>query len=272
MPELPEITLLADQLDTAISGLRIDGVHVTQPKCLNVAPGELAQGLRDCTVSGARACGKWVMLALSNDRELALNLGMGGEILLLGPGATEPTGKVAIRVGLCPAHQLTIGFWWFGHVHLLPADGAPEHPTRNLGPGALALELPEFAALVRRCAATGIKSLLLNQKRIAGIGNVYNQDALWAAGIHPLRRAGSLSTVEVSRLHSALQEHLRHAMDCGGSEQELDLYGNPGHFGRAQFRVAYRPDKPCPRCQTSIVKIKTGGTSSHICPTCQPAR
>jgi formamidopyrimidine-DNA glycosylase len=122
------------------------------------------------------------------------------------------------------------------------------------------------------CAAAGggIKSFLLNQKRIAGIGNVYVQDPLFKAGIHPLRRINTLSDDEIESLWQALRETLRESIDHGGSHWEQNLYGEYGGWDSSAFLVAYREGKPCPTCGTAVEKIRTGSTSTHICPNCQP--
>ena len=115
----------------------------------------------------------------------------------------------------------------------------------------------------------GIKSFLLNQKQIAGIGNVYVQDPLFKAGIHPLRRINTLSDDEVAALWRAIRDTLQESIDQGGSAWERNLYGEKGGWDETFLRVGYREDQLCPTCGTPVVKIKTGSTSSYVCPACQ---
>jgi formamidopyrimidine-DNA glycosylase len=111
---------------------------------------------------------------------------------------------------------------------------------------------------------------LLNQHRIAGIGNVYVQDPLFLAAIHPLRTINTLTDGEVEMLWQALRETMEQSIALGGSHWEQNLYGDHGRWDSSYLRVAYREGAPCPNCGTPIEKIKTGSTSTHICPNCQP--
>ncbi len=141
--------------------------------------------------------------------------------------------------------------------------------TAKLGPNALGLDLEQFRALLRGRRGA-IKPFLLNQKRIAGIGNVYGQDPLFKAGIHPLRSISTLSDDEIEALWQATRETLQESIDLGGSHWEQNLYGEHGKWDSGYFLVAYREAEPCPNCGTAVQKIKTGSTHTHICPSCQP--
>ena len=111
---------------------------------------------------------------------------------------------------------------------------------------------------------------MLDQKNIAGIGNVYIQDMLFYAKIHPQRTISSLTDKEIGTLHKSMRSVLNESIRLGGLKYEKDFYGKNGRYGPEQFKIAYKPGKPCPVCQTTIQKIKTGSTSSFICPKCQP--
>jgi len=114
-----------------------------------------------------------------------------------------------------------------------------------------------------------IKSFLLDQKNIAGIGNVYVQDTLFKARLHPLRGIQTLTESEIQALHRSVGEVLRTSIRLGGLRYERDLYGRRGRYGSEQFLVGYKEKKPCPVCGTTVKKIRTGSTSSYICPKCQ---
>ena len=162
---------------------------------------------------------------------------------------------------------LAINFWWFGYCHYA-VNLANHKMTARLGPNALDLTLDQFRELLRGRRG-GIKSFLLNQSHIAGIGNVYVQDPLFKARIHPLRRINTLGEDEIETLWEALRETLQESVDHDGSAWEMDLYGQKGRWDSSFFLVAYREGQPCPECGTTIEKIKTGSTSGFVCLQCQ---
>jgi formamidopyrimidine-DNA glycosylase len=114
-----------------------------------------------------------------------------------------------------------------------------------------------------------VKTFLLEQKNIAGIGNVYAQDILFRARLHPNRKLQTLSETEIKALYSAIKTVLNRSIELGGLAYELDFHGQKGKFDQNKFLVGYKTGKPCPECGTRIEKIKTGSTASYICPTCQ---
>jgi formamidopyrimidine-DNA glycosylase len=114
-----------------------------------------------------------------------------------------------------------------------------------------------------------IKSFLLNQSALAGIGNAYVHDILWYAGLHPLRKIESLNEQNIKRLAKAIQQGLKPSIKKGGAFYEVDLYGQKGGFNMRHVKIGYKEGKPCPSCKTKIKKIKTGSTSTFICPHCQ---
>ena len=137
----------------------------------------------------------------------------------------------------------------------------------KLGPNAIDLSLEEFRALLKGRRGA-IKAFLLDQDRIAGIGNVYIQDPLFKARLHPLRPIQTLSDEEVAALWRAIRETLQESIDAGGAPFEVNLYWQKGGWN-ASFLVGHREGQPCPACGTAVEKIKTGSTSSYICPSCQ---
>jgi len=273
MPELPEITVLARQMKTELVGKTFTNIEVLQPKCLNVPPEAFVDALAGARLLDVGHRGKWLFVETTQGW-LLLNLGMGGEVLLTTRDALPEKYRLIFDFddGAC----LAINFWWFGYAHFA-ADLADHSPTARLGPNALSgstelaevLTLDQFRELLwgRR---GGIKSFLLNQRHIAGIGNVYVQDPLFKAGIHPLRKINTLDDDEITALWRAIQETLQESIDLGGSAWERDLHGEKGRWDQSFFLAAYREDQPCPVCGTPIEKIKTGSTSSFICPRCQP--
>jgi formamidopyrimidine-DNA glycosylase len=264
MPEYPEIFVFARDMRKELAGKTITGVEVLQPKCLNVPVEEFQTALTGVEIRDVTPRGKWLQVETTQGW-LLLGLGMGGEILLT--SRENLPEKYRLIFDLDDGGCLAINFWWFGYAHYV-ADLADHRMTAQLGPNVLDLSLDEFRALLRGRRG-GIKSFLLNQKRIAGIGNVYVQDPLFKAGIHPLRRIDTLSDEEVAALWRAIRETLQESIDHGGSAWEMNLYGEKGGWGERFLLVGYREGEPCPRCGTVVEKIKTGSTSGYVCPVCQ---
>ena len=264
MPELPEIFSFARDMQKELAGRTITAVEVLQPKCLNVPVEDFQAALSGAEIRDVRPRGKWLQVETTQGW-LLLGLGMGGEILLTDRGNLPEKYRLVFDLddGAC----LAINFWWFGYAHYV-SELAEHAMTAKLGPNALDLDLEQFRALLRGRRGA-IKPFLLNQKRIAGIGNVYVQDPLFKARIHPLRPINTLSDEEVTALWQALRETLQESIHRGGSAWELNLYGQKGSWSESFLLVGYREGQPCPACGTAVVKIKTGSTSSYICPACQ---
>jgi formamidopyrimidine-DNA glycosylase len=265
MPELPEIFVFARDMRRELVGRTISGVEVLQPKCLNVPAEDFQAALIGAEIRDVAPRGKWLQVETTRGW-LLLNLGMGGEILLTGRDNLPE--KHRLILDLDDAACLAVNFWWFGYVHYVP-DLVAHTMTARLGPNALDLTLVQFRALLRGRRGA-IKPFLLNQKRVAGIGNVYVQDPLFKAGIHPLRPINTLSDDEVTALWRAIRETLQESIDHGGSAWELNLYGEKGGWDERFLLVGYREGQPCLVCGVAVEKIKTGSTSSYVCPRCQP--
>ena len=264
MPELPEITVLARDMQKDLLGRTIASIEVLQPKCLNLPEDEFQAALTGARLESATAHGKWLQVETTQGW-LLLNLGMGGEILLT--DRDHLPNKYRLIFDLAAGAALVVNFWWMGHAHHVP--DLTSHPmVSKLGPDFMSLTLDDFRSLLAGRRG-GIKSFLLNQKHMAGIGNVYNQDPLFKAGLHPLCPINSLTGEQIEALWYALRETLQQSIDLGGSAWEANLYGEKGKWDSSYFLVAYREGEPCPTCGTSVEKIKTGSTSSHICPACQ---
>jgi formamidopyrimidine-DNA glycosylase len=270
MAELPEIYLIAQQMNTELVGKTITDVEVLQPKCLNLAPDEFSAALKGATVQNVTYKGKWVLTA--TDRGwLLLCLGMGGEILWVTRQTLPEKRRVIFDFagpGIASGACLAVNFWWFGYTHYA-ADLASHEMTAKLGPNAIDLDPAGLRVLLagRRGA---IKAFLLDQGRIAGIGNFYIHDILFQARLHPLRPIQSLSGAETDHLAAAIHDRLQLSIEKGGFAYEQDLYGRKGSFGLDDLQIGYKENKPCPACGAAIQKIKTGGTSGFVCPNCQP--
>jgi formamidopyrimidine-DNA glycosylase len=269
--ELPELTVLSRQMAKEIVGRRISEVEVANPKCLNVPFERFQKAVVGEVVKSVESRGKWLFIKLGSDDVLLFNPGMGADVVHFGPGEKLPE-KYQTKFVFDNKTGFTIRAWWFCYLHLMHANKAGEHKlTANLGISPLdgKFTLVYFRQLFDKKRGN-IKTFLLDQKNIAGIGNVYVQDMLFNAKIHPSRPISSLKDKEVEDLHKSIKSVLNESIELGGLAYEKDFYGNKGGYGSEQFRIAYKPGKPCPVCRTTIQKIKTGSTSSFVCPNCQP--
>jgi len=265
MPELPEIYMMARDMRKELVGRTFGEVEVLQPKCLNVPVDDFQSAISGTEIRDVTPRGKWVRVALSQGW-LLLCLGMGGEILLTDRDHLPE--KYRLIFDLTDGAAIAVNFWWFGYAHTTPTL-ADHKMTAELGPDMLDLSLDEFRALLRGRKGA-IKTFLLDQKRIAGIGNVYVQDPLFLARIHPLRKINSLSEVEIAALWKVLRETLQQSIDQGGSAWEQNLYGEKGQWDQRSMHILHLEGQPCPVCETTIENIKTGSTRTRVCPVCQP--
>ena len=268
MPELPEIASRASQMNTVLAGKTIVGIEVLQEKCLNIPVEEFRDSLCGAKIEEVTYHGKWIFVNTTLGW-LLINLGMGGEILLV--DRTTLPARYRIVFDFDDQTCLAINFWWFGYTHYVPADALASHKeTSKLGPNVLDLNADAFAGLVSG-QRSRVKQFLLDQSKVAGIGNAYIHDILFKAKIHPDRKLDSLSPAEVSRLYNGIQGGLRPSLEKKGAFYEVDLFGQKGGFLVEDILIGYKENQPCPDCGTPIVKIKTGSTSTFICPTCQPS-
>ena len=267
MPELPEITVRAREMEKELVGKRIAGIEVLQPKCLNVPQETFVEALTGARVLDVTYRGKWIFVETTQGW-LLINLGMGGEILLV-TRDTLPE-KRRLIFDFDDGDCLTVNFWWFGHAHYVPTGELDSHAmTAKLGPNALDLTADDLRDLLKGRRGR-IKSYLLDQSHVAGIGNAYIHDILFLARLHPLRKANTLTDAEVDALAEAIRAGLQPSIEKGGAFYEVNLYGEKGGFTMDDILIGYKEGQPCPVCTTPIEKIKTGSTSSFVCPRCQP--
>jgi formamidopyrimidine-DNA glycosylase len=269
--ELPELTILGQQMDRELTGKRVAAVEVANPKCLNVPLPQFARTVVGTTLRAVDRRGKWLFIHLDAPYVLLFNSGMGADVLYF-RATDELPAKYQIKFTFADGTGFTVRVWWFCYLHLVPAAMLAQHRlTAKLGvdPLAEAFTLARFQQLLRPKRGR-IKRFLLDQKNLAGIGNVYVQDILFGARVHPQRAIPSLRDDEIAAMYASMRAVLQASIDLRGLVYEKDFYGRPGGYGPAQFQVAYKPGQPCPVCRTPIQKVKTGATSSFICPRCQP--
>lgn len=266
MPELPEITARAAEMKGALVGKTITNIVVVQPKSLNVPETDFVEALTGSKILDVTNRGKWIFVETSNGW-LLFNLGMGGEILLVSRD-TLPE-KYRLLFDLDDGSCLSINFWWFGYAHYVPSAELESHPmTAKLGPNATEINTEDLRQMLSGRRGR-IKSFLLDQSKIAGIGNAYIHDILFLARLHPLRTIDTLDNSDIERLARAIHDGLQPAVDKGGAFYEVNLHGKKGGFTKDDILIGYREGEPCPQCGTKIEIIKTGSNKSYICPNCQ---
>lgn len=269
MAELPELTILQRQMDQSLSGHAIVRVEAHQEKCLNVPSRLLEETLIGKRITSVTRRGKWLYLHLDPEYYFLINLGMGADLWYYKPGDELPA-KYQFRLELDDGTGFTCRFWWFGYIRLLSTVELPEHPeTAKLGPSPLEISNEELVAIARKYPRSTVKSLVLDQDKLSGIGNAYVHDILWEARLHPQSKLGSLTEDELVRYHQAIQSILNRGIEKGGLE--TDFYRSGGNLGKWKefFLIGYKQGEPCPRCGTAIEEIKTGATKTFICPMCQ---
>jgi formamidopyrimidine-DNA glycosylase len=273
MPELPEVETIARSLEPRIKGRAISAIELLyRPLLRGGRPGRLG-GLIGRRVLGVRRRGKMLLIGIEGGRTLVFHLKMTGQFLFA--ASSEPRDKhvrLAIRFEDGRNELRFRDVRKFGF--LLCLEGDPERSSSELsclGPEPLEVGLPDFASTLKTRRGR-IKSLLLDQTRIAGIGNIYADEMLFDARIHPERSASSLRADAVSRLLLSMKKILSLAIEAGGStladEGYRDADGNAGDFQFAH-KVYDREGEPCLVCGTPIKMKRIGGRSSHFCPKCQ---
>ncbi len=269
MPELPEIYHLSMQMENELAGKQIKDTEVLQEKCLNIRKEEFVSQIFEKTIQSVSSLGKWIFIELDVGIKLALSLGMGGDVIYHKDTASLPE-KYQFKITFADASCLTIRFWWFGYFHLIKHGNEKSH-KQTVGLGVSPLDKAHFTYEYfynMLCGKRGsIKSFLMDQKNIAGIGNVYIQDILFRAKLHPDRKVNTMDDSEKSLLYNAICEEIDEAVKLGGIAYERDLYNKPGR--KHDFLVGYKEGGSCPVCGTKISKITVANTACYICSSCQ---
>ena len=272
MPELPEAETIARGLNTVLPGRVISHVTVLREDVVTGPPRRFAGALAGARFQEVGRRGKNVVFTLHDSTRIVVNLGMTGRLLSnSGPGPAPGSSHPAVLFGLEDGGCVTYDdVRRFGRLTRVPGTEWSRW-SRRLGPEPLARSFT--AARMRRTLARSrapVRSFLLDQKRIAGVGNIYAVEALWFARIHPRTPANAIAATPATRLHRALRRVLRRAIRAGGTtlRNYRDADGNEGGFGRALHAYG-REGRPCIRCGASIERIVFGGRSAFCCPHCQ---
>jgi formamidopyrimidine-DNA glycosylase len=272
MPELPEVEVIRRDLVPKVVGRAIEGARLTAPRLTRRrgTPRAVEAALAGRTVRALRRRGKFLLFDLTGEESLVIRLGMTGQLRWAENGAGfRPDAHTHARLVFAGAGALYYrDVRKFGEMFLLPTGSVDRMLRIGREPLDPALRAEDLHRLSR--ATTRIKSLLLDQTKLAGVGNIYADEALFRAGIRPTRRAGTLTRAEAARLLRALRAVLRAGIRHRGSSisDYRDAAGSPGRFARLH-RVYHRHGKPCTACGTPIRQIQVSQRSTHFCPTCQ---
>lgn len=281
MPELPEVQTVASQLAKKITGKTIAGFWSDWEKQVKPGLKKLSASATGGIVLGTRRIGKHIIIDLGNDQSLIIHLKMSGHLLYKEPANAEAK-EWQDPMNRFVHHRIdfTDGSWVdfsdlrkFGWIDCVPTAKVEIMKSISLlGCDALADEcnLDFFDTLLKKSTRKKIATLLLEQDKIAGIGNIYRSEMLYRSGIRPLRLVGKITKVERQKLFQSMKEVLREAVRLRGTTDGdfRDTAGKPGGFQKTLF-VYGREGLPCKRCDTIVVRKKIGQRSVFYCPNCQ---
>lgn len=258
LPELPEVETVVRTLEPRLAGRRILEARFYSKLVMRGAPDPPIAGL---LVHSVRRHGKNILIALDGGI-LAVHLGMTGKLLIDAETTPYTRAVIVLDQGLLLYDDIR----QFGRISW--SEGIPRHVER-LGPDAMSVTIDQFAAMLK-LRRSRIKPLLLNQQFLSGLGNIYCDETLFRAGIHPRALASRLTRARVARLHSAIGEVLAMAIEKGGSSisDYVDTEGRKGSF--QMFHQVYgKEGEPCVQCATPVKRIVVAQRGTHFCPKCQ---
>jgi formamidopyrimidine-DNA glycosylase len=276
VPELPEVETIRRQLAPRVEGRTLERIEVLDARwCEPAPPAEVAAAVSGRRVERLERRGKYLVLELEDEAFLVMHLRMTGNVLLVSP-EEDAAGRPYLRVRMvldsgarllfCDARRFGTG------VVLLGESARDDYFARRLGVEPLG---PGFTADALRALAAGrrapVKAFLLSQERIAGVGNIYADEALFRARIHPLRPVGTLRRAQVGELRDAVVTSLEAGIDARGAtiDDFRDVDGARGSF-QDRFLVHRREGEACPRCGGEIRKLRAAGRGTYVCERCQP--
>jgi formamidopyrimidine-DNA glycosylase len=274
MPELPEVETVRRQLEPVLLGRRVDRVRIDDPRLVRpYEPAEVAAELEGERIAAVERRGKYLVVRFESGRVLLIHLRMTGSLLHASNGSLpdDPHRRAVVNLddGSDVAYR---DVRRFGTWLLLEPGEAEPYLAARVGEEPLDA-LFTAARLGERLASrrTSLKAALLDQRTLAGLGNIYVDEALWRARLNPLRPAAGLDRNELRRLHRAIRAALEHGLARQGSTlRDYRLPDGSGGTMQNEFRVYGRRDEPCDRCGTPIARTQVAGRTTWFCPTCQP--
>jgi len=287
MPELPEVETVRIGLERLLPRRRVAGVWHDWPKGFPNADTDVQAFLIGATILGVRRRAKVLLIDLDTKYSLVIHLKMTGQLVYRSKeahfGAGHPNHSL---VGALPDKSTRVVFEFddgsklffndqrkFGWVRLMPTDEVERLDFfQKVGPEPLSADFTaaDFSKRLDRRAKSGIKAVLLDQTVIAGVGNIYADESLWAAKIHPETKVQDIRSADRGILYTALRDVMNLSIQKGGSTDRnyVDAEGKRGSY-LTFANVFRREGKPCPRCGTTIIKTRVAGRGTHTCPYCQ---
>ena len=278
MPELPEVETIRRDLEREVAGKKIKGVevhglrsirrHGTKKKFIDALDGR--------KINSVGRKGKYLQLKLDDGKVLVIHLGMSGQLLRAKSAREKMPKHTHVVIVFTQGGQLRyVDPRTFGELFVAAPEDidkeVPELAHLGIDPLEDAMSWAVFGRMLQ-AKRTKLKPLLMDQKFVAGIGNIYSDEILWTAGLRHDRASDSLTSQEVRRLYRAMVETLQDAIKHRGSsladEQYRDLFGKTGEY-QSQHKVYDREGQACPRCRSTVARLKVGGRSSFYCPQCQ---
>src|SRR5688572_11927846 len=271
MPELPEVETIKEDLRELVVGSELEQAEVLAPSLVEQPSAEEFVGrLEGADITGARRRAKHLILELDTGDSLVFQLKIGGQLLLV-PPVEEPETALMLVLHLDSDRRLFLrDETGFTRARLLDADELEERLS-SLGPEPFEREFDAgYLQRVIGSRRAQIKPLLLDQKVVSGIGNIYADEILYDARLHPRRKANTLSEDEWEVLHAAIRSNLAAGIEHRGTTVRLykDVLGRPGEH-QNYLRVFEKHGQPCPGCEGEVVREKVSGRPSHFCPACQ---
>jgi formamidopyrimidine-DNA glycosylase len=287
MPELPEVETVARGLQRLLPGLTVAAVTHDTPKSFPNAQADVEQYLIDAQVVAVTRRAKVLIIELSSKYSLIVHLKMTGQLVFDSAtvhfGAGHPNDSLVSQLP-DKSTRVTITFTdksqlffndqrKFGWMRLVPTAEIPQLDFfKKVGPEPLAADFTwqQLRDRMLRRKGSNVKAVLLDQSVVAGIGNIYADESLWGAKIHPLTLVRDLQSSQFRTLFTSMRDVLQLSIDKGGSSNHtyVDAEGNRGSY--MQFANVFRREElPCPRCGTTIIKTRVAGRGTHLCPTCQ---
>lgn len=284
MPELPEVETLRRHLERTVTGMRIVAVELLKPKIVRGLPGFTLNDVVGAKIESVQRRAKYLIINLSNGLSLVIHLSLAGQIVVERPSGERVAGghpvpsydsplphkqtSLILRLEDGSVFYLT-DIRQFARLWIMPSlEVVRAVPEERLGiePTSPAFTFEELRRRLRQRPAAKLKPLLLDQSVVAGLGNIYVDEALWEAHLHPLRTAGSLGDEEIRGLHRAIQN----VVDLALREGVAQIVNGKAVPGAHLPRIHGRAGQPCPRCGAIIQKLRIGGRGTYVCPVCQP--
>lgn len=271
MPELPEVETIRRDLEKALVGARIKALDYHVPKMLRPNPEAVVEGSVGKEIISTSRIAKLLLINLKEGGSLGIHLKLSGQLLVRKTGDPEDRFTQVVFAFDNGRELRFTEMRKFGFVRYIRDEGEVDTLLGDYGPEPLT---PQFTkdvlAKILAGSSRAVKVVIMDQKKIAGLGNIYADEALWYSKIHPERRAKSLTEQETSTLFEKINFVIKQGINDRGTSVDtyLDAHGLKGGHDK-NLQVFRRDKKPCPRCATIIKKIRVGGRGTHFCPNCQ---